>query len=158
MYPIGQLTLIRRSEGVPEPDGTLQTVVRDKIWIYRQIYLSRPDPIAFMTVTVDTLGSIYDDFSHVLFLHVNILKNSEDIQESLRNGGNRTQYHDKKRKDEDTDDFKKKKIDLFDSIHNINTPPNCTSSESRVSPVKFYKVESKNLSQNLSSRVTGTSN
>jgi hypothetical protein len=37
--------------------------------MYRQIYLNRPDPIAFMPVTVDTSGCIYDDFSCLLFFH-----------------------------------------------------------------------------------------
>ena len=45
-------------------------VDRDKIRHYRQIYLSRPDPIAFMPVAVDTSVRIYDDFSRLLFLHV----------------------------------------------------------------------------------------
>ena len=36
---------------------------------YRQVYLNRPDPIAFMTLAVDTSGSIYDDFSRLLFFH-----------------------------------------------------------------------------------------
>jgi hypothetical protein len=45
-------------------------VDRDKIRHYRQIYLSRPDPIAFMSVAVDTSVRIYDDFSRLLFLHV----------------------------------------------------------------------------------------
>jgi hypothetical protein len=44
-------------------------VVRDKIRHYRQIYLDRPDPIAFMTVAVDTSGHVYDDFIRLLFLH-----------------------------------------------------------------------------------------
>ncbi len=42
---------------------------RDKIRNYRQIYLSRPDPIVFMTVEVDTSARIYDDFSRLLFLY-----------------------------------------------------------------------------------------
>jgi hypothetical protein len=46
-------------------------VTRGKILHYQshQIYLNRPDPIAFMTVAVDTSGRIYDDFSRLLFLH-----------------------------------------------------------------------------------------
>jgi hypothetical protein len=34
-----------------------------------QLYLNRPDPIAFMPVAVDTSGRVYDDFSRLLFLH-----------------------------------------------------------------------------------------
>ena len=47
-HTTGQLTHTRRSDGAPEPDGALQEVVRDKIRHYGQIYLDRPDPIAFM--------------------------------------------------------------------------------------------------------------
>jgi hypothetical protein len=44
-------------------------VNRDKIRHHRQIYLDRPDPIAFMTVAVDTSDRVYDDFNRLLFLH-----------------------------------------------------------------------------------------
>jgi hypothetical protein len=44
-------------------------VVSDKIRNYRQIYLNRPDPIAFKSVTVDTSDHIYDNFIRQLFLH-----------------------------------------------------------------------------------------
>ena len=44
-------------------------MVRKKIIHYRQLYIDRPEPIAFMPVAVDTGGRIYDDFSHLLFLH-----------------------------------------------------------------------------------------
>ena len=70
MHPSGQLTNIRRSDGAPEPDGTLKVVTRKKIIHYRQLYLDRPEPIAFMPVSVDTSDRIYDDFLHLLFLHV----------------------------------------------------------------------------------------
>jgi hypothetical protein len=66
LHPIGQLTHTSRSDGVPNPDGDLQTVVRDKIRHYRQIYLTLADPIDFIVVTVDTSGNLYDDFSHLL--------------------------------------------------------------------------------------------
>jgi hypothetical protein len=49
-HTTGQLTHIRRSDGAPEPDGALQKVVMDKIRHCCQIYLNRPDPIAFMSV------------------------------------------------------------------------------------------------------------
>ena len=65
----GQLTNIRRSDGAPEPDGALKVVARKKIIHYRQLYLARPEPIAFMPVAVDTSGRIYDDFLRLLFLH-----------------------------------------------------------------------------------------
>ena len=54
VHPIGQLTNIRSSDGAPEPDGALRVVVRKKILHYHQLYLDRPDPIAFMPVAVDT--------------------------------------------------------------------------------------------------------
>ena len=44
-------------------------VVRKKIIHYRQLYLDRPEPIAFMPGRVDTSGRIYDDFLRLLFLH-----------------------------------------------------------------------------------------
>ena len=65
----GQLTNIRNSDGAPEPDGALKVVVRKKVIHYRQLYIDRPEPIAFMPVAVDMLGRIYDDFLRLLFLH-----------------------------------------------------------------------------------------
>jgi hypothetical protein len=65
--PTGQLTNMRRSDGTPEPDGTLKVVARKKIIHYPQLYIDRPDPIAFMPVAVDTSGRIYDDFVRLLF-------------------------------------------------------------------------------------------
>jgi hypothetical protein len=53
---------------VPESDGALKKVVRDKIRHFFQIYLDRPDPIAFMSITVDTSDRVYDDFNRLLFL------------------------------------------------------------------------------------------
>ena len=69
VHPIGQITHTRRSDGAPATDGVLKTVARVKIIHYRQLYLNRPEPIAFMSVTVDNSGRIYDDFSRLLFLH-----------------------------------------------------------------------------------------
>ena len=71
VHPIGQLTHTRSSDGAPDPDGVLKAVSRVKIIHYRQLYLNRPDPIAFMPVTVDTSGRIYDDFSRLPFLQAN---------------------------------------------------------------------------------------
>jgi hypothetical protein len=69
IYPIGQLTHTRRSDGSPEPDGALKASARDKIIHYRQVYLNHPDPIGFMPLVVDTSGRIYDDFLRLLFFH-----------------------------------------------------------------------------------------
>ena len=69
MHPSGQLTNIRRSDGVPEPDGDLKVVSRKKIIHYHQLYIDHPEPIAFMPVAVDTSDRIYDDFLRLLFLH-----------------------------------------------------------------------------------------
>ncbi len=66
---MGQLTHTRRTDNAPDPDGALKTVARAKIRHYRQLYLNRPDPIAFMPVAVDTSDRGYDDFSRLLFLH-----------------------------------------------------------------------------------------
>jgi hypothetical protein len=68
-YTTGQFTHKMCSDGAPEPDGDLQKVTRDKIRHYRQIYLDRPDPIAFMSISVDTSDRVYDDFNSLLFLH-----------------------------------------------------------------------------------------
>ncbi len=69
VHSIGQLTNIRSSDGAPEPDGALKVVVRKKIIHYRQLYIDRPEPIAFVPVAVDTSGRIYDDFLRLMFLH-----------------------------------------------------------------------------------------
>ncbi len=45
-------------------------MARTKILHYRQLYLNRPDPIAFLPATADTIGRVYDDFSRLLFLYV----------------------------------------------------------------------------------------
>ena len=70
MHTIGQLTNISRSDGAPEPDGVLRVVARKNILHYRQQYIDRPYPIAFMPLVVDTSDRIYDDFLRLLFLHV----------------------------------------------------------------------------------------
>ena len=44
-------------------------MARAKIRHYRQLYINRPEPIAFMPVAVDTTDRIYEDFSRLLFLH-----------------------------------------------------------------------------------------
>ena len=44
-------------------------MTRAKIRHYRQLYINRPEPIAFMSIAVDTAGRIYEDFSRLLFLH-----------------------------------------------------------------------------------------
>ncbi len=36
---------------------------------YRQLYINRPDRIAFLPAAVDTTGRLYDDFSRLLLLH-----------------------------------------------------------------------------------------
>ncbi len=69
LSPMGHLTYTRRTDNDPETDGPLKTVTKAKIRHYRQMYLNHPDPIAFMTVAVDTSDRVYDDFSRLLFLH-----------------------------------------------------------------------------------------
>jgi hypothetical protein len=63
------LTNTRRSDDVPESDGVLRVVDREKILHYHQLYINCPDPIVFLPVTVDTTGRIYDDFCRLLFLY-----------------------------------------------------------------------------------------
>jgi hypothetical protein len=67
--PIGQLININRSDGDPEPDGDSKVVARKNIIHYHQLYIDRPEPIAFMPVAVDTSGHVYDDFLRLRFLH-----------------------------------------------------------------------------------------
>jgi hypothetical protein len=62
LHTIGQLTNTRLTDGALEPDGVLKAVARGKIRHYHQLYLNRPDPIAFLPVTVDTSDRL-------LFLH-----------------------------------------------------------------------------------------
>ncbi len=69
VHTSGQMTNTRCSDGTPELDGVLREVARKKISHYRQLYLNRPDPIAFLPVVVDTTGRLYDDFNRLLFLH-----------------------------------------------------------------------------------------
>jgi hypothetical protein len=69
LHPIGHLTYTRCSDGAPDPDGELMEVVRIKIRHYRNIYLSRPDPIVFLSLAVDTSGRLYDDFIRLFFFH-----------------------------------------------------------------------------------------
>ncbi len=57
------------STDAPELDGALREVASKKILHYRQLYVNRPDPIAFLPAAVDTTGRVYDDFSRSLFLH-----------------------------------------------------------------------------------------
>ncbi len=68
MHTTGQLTNTRCSDCAPELDGALREVSRKKILHDLQLYINRPDPIAFLPVAVDTTGRLYDDFSHLLFL------------------------------------------------------------------------------------------
>ncbi len=69
LHPMGQLTNTRRSDGAPDPDATFKEVTRIKIRHYRNLYLNHPDPIAFIPLTVDTTGRMYDEFIRLLFLH-----------------------------------------------------------------------------------------
>ncbi len=55
---LGHLTHNRRADGTPESDGDLRTVTRAKIRHYRQLYINRPEPIAFMSVAVDKSGRV----------------------------------------------------------------------------------------------------
>ena len=54
VYPIVQLTNTRRSDGDPDPDGSLKEVSTIKIRHYRNVYLNHPDPIAIIPLAVDT--------------------------------------------------------------------------------------------------------
>ena len=68
-YTNGTLTHRVPSTGTPQPDGVLNKASRMKIRHYRQIYADGPDPIAFLPITVNTSGHVYEDFARLLFLH-----------------------------------------------------------------------------------------
>ena len=68
-HPTGQLTHTRLSDGDPDPDGSLTESVRIKICHCRNVYLNRPNRIAFLPLAVDTSGCLYDDFICLFFLH-----------------------------------------------------------------------------------------
>ena len=69
-YPIGQITQTRRSDGSPDPDGVLKETVRIIYFRnYRNLYLNRPDPIAFLPLTGDISDRLYDDVILLRFLH-----------------------------------------------------------------------------------------
>jgi len=53
------------SDGAPELDGVLRAVTRTKIRHYRQMYINRPEPIAFMPVTVDAFMPVVVDTSYI---------------------------------------------------------------------------------------------
>ncbi len=65
----GALTHRVSSTGAPQPDGVLNKASRMKIRHYRQIYTDGPDPIAFLPITVNTSGHVYEDLARLLFLH-----------------------------------------------------------------------------------------
>ena len=69
LHPMVQLTNTTRSDGVPDPDVAFKEVARIKIRYYRNLYLNRLDPIAFISVVVDTTGRMYDEFIRLLFSH-----------------------------------------------------------------------------------------
>jgi hypothetical protein len=66
---MGQLTNTRSSDGAPDPDVSLKEVCRIKVRHYRNLYLNRPDPIAFIPLAVDTTGRMYDELIRLLFLY-----------------------------------------------------------------------------------------
>jgi hypothetical protein len=69
-YTNGALTHRVSSTGSPQSDGVLNKTVRMKIRHYRQIYVDSPDPTVFLSITVNTSGHVYEDFTRLLFLHV----------------------------------------------------------------------------------------
>jgi hypothetical protein len=81
VHNTGQLTNTRYSDDTPDPDGVLRVVTWKKILhYYHQLYIDRPEPIAFLSVTVDTSDRVNDDFGRLLFLPTNretsVLSNS----------------------------------------------------------------------------------
>ncbi len=56
------MTNTKRSDGTPEPDGTLRVVTRKKILHYCQLYLDHPETIAFMSSIVHASDGIYSGY------------------------------------------------------------------------------------------------
>ena len=52
LHPMVQLTNTRRSDGAPDPDAVFKEVARIEIRHYRNLYLNRPDPIAFIPLAI----------------------------------------------------------------------------------------------------------
>jgi len=73
--------------------------------------------------------------------HVNFLKNAEDMQESLGNGGSRDKYRNKKRSDDDAEVVKKKKIALSDALFDVNTPSSPAASSISSSSGQSFKMQ-----------------
>ena len=63
----GEITHRVSSTGDPQSDGALNKASRIKIRHYREIHTDSPDPIVFLSVTVNTSGHVYEDFSRLLF-------------------------------------------------------------------------------------------
>ncbi len=73
--------------------------------------------------------------------HVNFLKNTEDMQESLGNGVSRDKYRNKKRSDDDVEVVKKKKIALSDALFDVNTPSSPAASSISSSSGQSSKMQ-----------------
>jgi hypothetical protein len=69
LHSLGQLTHSRRLDGAPEPDGALRESARTKIRHYRQLYINRPDPIAFMPVAVESSRTTLRSFYHLSYYY-----------------------------------------------------------------------------------------
>ena len=69
LHTIGKIKHTISSDGAPQPDGVLKNADRKKILLYLQLYADLSDPIAFMSVAVNTSGRLYDDFLRLQFLH-----------------------------------------------------------------------------------------
>jgi hypothetical protein len=60
---LGQLTHTRRTDGSPEPDGALRTVVRTKIRHYRQLYINQPRTNSFHTSCSRHVRQYFDHYN-----------------------------------------------------------------------------------------------
>ena len=105
--------------------------------------------------------------------HVNFLKNAEDMQESLGNGGSRVKFRGNKRSHEDAELRNVKHKALSDALYSGNTPPspaassisNSSSSSCKMQELAHKKLEhdilksqedaKTNLRQTLAEKVVG---
>jgi hypothetical protein len=78
----GSLTPRISSNNAPQPDGALNNADRNKVLHYRHLYADLSDPIVLLTVVVNTLGQLYDDFLEPSFVILECSVSGELTEES----------------------------------------------------------------------------
>ena len=68
IFILTQFSYTRSSDGAPHPDGVLKNTVRPKILNYRRLYADLPDPIVFMSLTVNSSDHLYQTMCVVVVI------------------------------------------------------------------------------------------